>query len=187
MFFGMPQALFPAIAESMGGASVLGYLYAAPALGAFVATATSGWTNHVRRHGWAVLAAATVWGVGIIGLGLTSEPWLAILALAVAGGADAISGIFRQAIWNHTVPDPMRGRLASIEMISYSTGPALGNAESGLIAAAVGVPLSVISGGVLCVLGCVVSGLLLPAFRAYDAQQRMDEPPGQPIVMDAGA
>lgn len=186
MFFGMPQALFPAIAESMGGASVLGYLYAAPALGAFLATATSGWTSHVRRHGWAVLAAATVWGLGIIGLGVTSESWVAILMLAVAGGADAISGIFRQAIWNQTVPDAMRGRLASIEMLSYSTGPALGNAESGLIAAALGVPLSIISGGVLCVLGCAVSGLLLPGFRAYDAQQRVDEPPGQPMVMSAG-
>jgi MFS family permease len=145
MFFGMPQALFPAMAETMGGASVLGMLYSAPALGALAATATSGWTVHVRRHGLVAM-------------------------LAVAGGADAISGIFRQSIWNHVVPDALRGRLASIEMISYSSGPLLGNAESGLVAGLFSVPVSVVSGGVLCVIGCVLCAVLLPAFRAYDAR-----------------
>ncbi|MCA1646532.1 MAG: MFS transporter [Chloroflexi bacterium] len=170
MFFGMPQALFPAIAESMGGPTVLGLLYAAPALGALLATATSGWSAHVRRHGLAILVAATVWGLAIIGFGLATTPLVAVVLLAMAGGADAISGIFRQVIWNYTVPDALRGRLASIELVSYSTGPALGNAESGLIAGAFSIPVSVISGGVLCVLGCALCALLLPAFRAYDAE-----------------
>ncbi len=171
MFFGMPQALFPAIAESMGGPTVLGLLYSAPALGALLATATSGWTTHVQRHGLAVIVAASVWGLAIIGFGLAATPALAVALLAVAGGADAVSGIVRMVIWNHTVPDALRGRLASIEMVSVSTGPALGNAESGLIAGMFSVPASVISGGVLCVLGCAICALLLPAFRAYDATQ----------------
>jgi MFS family permease len=171
MFFGMPQALFPAIADSMGGASVLGLLYAAPALGAFITLATSGWTTRVRRHGLAVIIAASIWGLGIIGLGLSTEPWMAILALTLAGGADAVSGVFRVTIWNHTVPDALRGRLASIELVSYSSGPALGNTESGLIAGWFGVPVSIVSGGVLCVLGCLVCAVLLPAFRTYDAEQ----------------
>jgi MFS family permease len=170
MFFGMPQALFPAIADSMGGPTVLGLLYSAPALGALLATATSGWSSHVRRHGLAVIVAASGWGLAIICVGLASTPWLAVALLAVAGGADAVSGIFRQVIWNHTVPDALRGRLASIEMVSYMSGPALGNAESGLIAGMFSVPVSVISGGVLCVLGCAFCALLLPAFRAYDAE-----------------
>ena len=172
MFFGMPQALFPAIAETMGGPTVLGLLYSAPALGALLATATSGWSTHVHRPGLAVIVAATVWGLAIIGFGLASTPLAAVALLALAGGADALSGIFRQAIWNHTVPDALRGRLASIEMISYMSGPALGNTESGLIAGAFSVPVSVISGGVLCVLGCAVCAVLLPAFRAYDAESR---------------
>jgi MFS family permease len=169
MFFGMPQALFPAIAENMGGPAVLGLLYSAPALGALAATVTSGWTNHVRRHGLAVIVAATVWGIGIIGLGLATNPLLAVAALALAGGADAISGIFRQAVWNQVVPDALRGRLASIEMISYTSGPALGNSESGLIAGLFSVPVSVVSGGVLCVVGCLACALWLPAFRTYRA------------------
>jgi MFS family permease len=171
MFFGMPQALFPAIAESMGGASVLGLLYSAPAFGAFVAVATSGWTSHVRRHGLAVIVAATTWGLAIIAFGLASAPVFALPALAVAGGADAISGVFRMAIWNGTVPDALRGRLASIEMLSYSSGPLLGNTESGLVAGVFGVPVSIVSGGVLCVLGCVACAVALPAFRAYDARK----------------
>jgi MFS family permease len=170
MFFGMPQALFPAIAESMGGPTVLGLLYSAPALGAFLATATSGWTSGVRRHGLAIILSATVWGLAIIGFGLATTPVLAVAMLAVAGGGDAISGIFRGAMWNQVVPDALRGRLASIEMVSYSSGPALGNAESGLIAGMFSVPVSVVSGGVLCVLGCVACAVLLPAFRAYHAE-----------------
>jgi MFS family permease len=170
MFFGMPQALFPAMAETMGGASVLGLLYSAPALGALAATATSGWTGRVQRHGLAVILAATVWGLAIVGFGLAGGPIVAVAMLAVAGGADAISGIFRQSIWNHVVPDALRGRLASIEMISYSSGPLLGNAESGVVAGLFSVPVSVVSGGVLCVIGCVLCAVLLPAFRAYDAR-----------------
>ena len=182
MVFGMPEALFPAIADSMGGAGVLGLLYSAPALGALVASGTSGWTNHIRRQGLAVILAATVWGVAIIAFGLASTPLLALPMLAVAGGADAISGIFRMSIWNHTVPDELRGRLASIEMVSYTSGPALGNAESGLVAGLFSVPFSVVSGGVLCVLGCAACFVLLPSFRDYQTNAR-----AQPELVESKA
>src|SRR2546421_6512972 len=119
----------------------------------------------------AVTLAATVWGVAIIGFGLVSRLWLALLFLAVAGGADMISGIYRMTIWNQTIPDHLRGRLAGIEMISYMTGPYLGNAEAGLVASAFGLRASVVSGGVLCVLGSGVLALLLPAFVRYDGRE----------------
>src|SRR5262249_36320314 len=96
---------------------------------------------------------------------------LAVATLAIAGGADAGSGIFRQAIWKHTVPHAPRGRLASIELLSYSSGPLLGNAESGLVAGVVSVAVFVVSGGVLCVIGCLACGALLPAFRNYDSRR----------------
>jgi MFS family permease len=182
MVFGMPEALFPAIAESLGGPAVLGLLYSAPALGALVASGTSGWTSHIRRHGLAVIVAASVWGVAIIGFGLASTPLIALPMLAIAGAADAISGIFRMSIWNHTVPDELRGRLASIEMVSYTSGPALGNAESGLVAGLFSVPFSVISGGVLCVLGCAACFVLLPSFRDYRTNA-----PAQPELVESKA
>ena len=85
MFFGMPYALFPAIAERLGGGKVLGLLYAAPAFGAFLASATSGWTGRVHRHGRAIAIAAAFWGVAIIAFGFTTTLWPAFTCLALAG------------------------------------------------------------------------------------------------------
>ena len=171
MFFGMPQALFPAIAEHLGGPRTLGLLFAAPAVGSLIATATSGWTNRVHRHGLAIILAASAWGAAIIGFGLARTLWPALIFLALAGGADMISGIFRMVVWNQTIPDHLRGRLAGIELISYTSGPTLGNFEAGAVAAAFGVTASILSGGVLCVVGAVACALLLPHFRGYDARR----------------
>jgi MFS family permease len=168
MFFGMPNALFPAIAVSYGGADVLGLLYAAPAVGAFLATVTSGWAGRVHRHGLAVIWAAAIWGVAILGFGLVHQLWLALLFLGLAGGADMISGIFRSTIWNTTIPDHLRGRLAGIELISYSSGPTLGNVEAGAVASLTSTRMSVGIGGVLCIAGTALLAVALPEFRRYD-------------------
>ena len=171
MIFGMPMALFPAMSEKLGGPEVLGILYASPAVGAFIASVTSRWTRKVTRHGLAVTIAAAVWGVAIIIFGFTDSLLPASFFLALAGGADAVSGIFRSTMWNQTIPDNLRGRLAGIEMVSYMSGPMLGHLEAGLAAAAFGVRASVVSGGVLCVVGVIVCGILLPKFIAYDAEE----------------
>jgi MFS family permease len=172
MLFGMPMALFPAIAQNLGGASVLGLLYAAPAVGSFVFYATSGWAKRVHRHGMGVIVAAAVWGLAIIGFGVIPGLTAALAFLALAGAADAMSGLFRSVIWNQTIPDSLRGRLASIELLSYSIGPTLGNFEAGVVASAFSVRTSIISGGVLCVIGCVLCAVALPAFRGYDSRRR---------------
>jgi MFS family permease len=171
MVFGMPLALFPAISDRLGGASVLGLLYAAPAGGILVASLTSRWTPHVHRHGLAVMVSATVWGVAIIGFGFCATVWPALACLALAGGADAVSGIFRMTMWNQTIPGALRGRLASIEMVSYTSGPLLGHVEAGVVATAFGVSASVISGGALCVIGVLACGLWLPRFVRYDSRR----------------
>lgn len=168
-FFGMPNALFPALAAGYGGASVLGLLYSAPAVGALVASATSGWTQRVHRHGLAVLWAAGLWGAAILGFGASHQLWLALLLLALAGAADMVSGVFRSTIWNTTIPDHLRGRLAGIELVSYSTGPTLGNVEAGAVAQLTTPRLSVGLGGALCVLGTLALAAALPAFRSYSA------------------
>ena len=127
----MPFALFPAVAEHYGGAEVVGLLWAAPAVGAIVAMLTSGWSVRVHHNGRAIVFAAAGWGAFIALFGFADSLWLALLALAFAGAADAISGIFRGALWNETIPDRLRGRLAGLEMISWSSGPLLGNARAG--------------------------------------------------------
>ena len=138
MIFGMPLALFPALAGRLGGPRVLGMLYAAPAVGALVASLTARWTPRVSRHGLAVMLAATGWGIAIVAFGFCDTLWPALFFLALAGGADAISGIFRMTMWNQTIPDALRGRMAGIEMVSYLSGPLLGHVEAGAVAARVG-------------------------------------------------
>lgn len=170
MVFGIPLALFPALSETLGGPRALGFLYAAPAVGALLASLTSRWTSRVHRHGLAVLLAAIGWGLAIVGFGFCDRFLPAFVLLVLAGGADAVSGIFRMTLWNQTIPDALRGRLAGIEVLSYTSGPLLGNAEAGIVAAAFGVQASVVSGGALCVLGVLVCGALLPRFVAYDAR-----------------
>ncbi len=170
MVFGMPLALFPAISDRIEGTSVLGALYAAPAVGALAASLTSRWTPRVHRHGLAVMIAASVWGVAIVAFGFCRSLGPALAFLALAGGADAVSGMFRMTMWNQTIPDSLRGRLAGIEMVSYMSGPLLGHVEAGAVAALFGVQASVVSGGALCVLGVLVCGALLPRFVRYDAR-----------------
>jgi MFS family permease len=171
MFFGMPQALYPFLAFQLGGAKVLGLLYAAPAVGALLVTVGSGWTGRVHRHGLMVIMAAGVWGVGIIGVGLSHVLWLTLFCLVVAGAADMISGLFRMIIWSQTIPDHLRGRLAGVEMLSYSTGPQLGQIRSGAMAGTrLGVGGSIWVGGALCVVGTAVLAAVLPRFVRYDGE-----------------
>jgi MFS family permease len=177
MLFGMPIAVLPAFATQFGGPRVLGLLYAAPSLGGLVAAVLSGWTASVHRHGRAVCLSAMVWGAAIAGFGFAHQLWLALVLLVVAGAGDGVSGLFRQRMWTETIPDELRGRLAGIEMLSYSTGPLLGNVEAGGVASATSVRFSIASGGILCVAGTVVVAALLPAFLRYDARRQAPEPP----------
>jgi MFS family permease len=177
MLFGMPTAVLPAFAMRFGGPTVLGLLYAAPSLGALIAALTSGWTATVHRHGRAICLAAMVWGAAITGFGLAPWLWLALVLLVIAGAGDGVSGLFRARMWTETIPDGLRGRLAGIEMLSYSTGPLLGNVEAGGVASATSVRFSIASGGLLCVVGTVVIAGLLPTFFRYDARRQLEMAP----------
>ena len=167
MVFGMPTALFPAIALSFGGPKELGMLYAAPAVGALFISFFSGWTTAIKRHGMAIAVAATLWGISIICFGFAKQFIFAFFFMALAGAFDAVSGIFRTVMWNETIPKELRGRMAGIEMISYLSGPKLGDTEAGLVAAAFGITASIVSGGVLCVVGVTVCAYFLPKFWHY--------------------
>lgn len=167
MIFGMPTALFPAIALSFGGAKALGMLYAAPAVGALLMSAFSGWTRRVKRHGAAIAISAALWGVTIILFGLSTNLLIALFFLALSGAFDGLSGIFRGTMWNETIPNTLRGRMAGIEMISYLSGPKLGDTEAGLVAAAFGVTFTIVSGGALCIVSVIACCLFLPKFWHY--------------------
>lgn len=169
MFFAFPQALYPALALIYGDKYV-GFFPAAIAFGALAASLTSGWTKNIHRHGLFVIAAAVLWGFAIMLFGFADSLVPALLLLAAAGFFDMISGIFRGAIWNQTIPNYLRGRLASIEMMSYLTGPMLGSAKMGIVAERYGVKMALASGGALCVVAVVGSAVFLPKFARYDGR-----------------
>ena len=170
MFFAFPQALYPALAVIYGDKYV-GFFPAAIAIGALIASATSGWTKNVHRHGVMVIGSAVLWGVAIFFFGLVDSLVPALILLAAAGFFDMISGIFRGAIWNQTIPNYLRGRLASIEMMSYLTGPMLGSAKMGIVAESFSVKTAIVSGGVLCVASVLGSALFFPKFFSYDGRE----------------
>ncbi len=148
---------------------MVGLLWAAPAVGGIAAMLTSGWSARVHHNGRAITLAAAGWGVGIVGFGLAQSLWLALLMLVVAGAGDGVSGIFRGALWNETIPDRLRGRLAGVEMISWSSGPLLGNARAGASAGWFGLTGAVVTGGVIVVAGSAAIAALLPKFWNYDS------------------
>ncbi|HEX8303671.1 MAG TPA: MFS transporter [Jatrophihabitans sp.] len=168
----MPVALFPFFAAELGVPHAIGLLYAADSVGGLLAGAFSGWVRRVHRHGLAIIVAALCWGASMGLAGLMPNLGLALVFLACAGAADMVSGTFRGVIWDQTIPDELRGRLAGIELLSYSIGPTLGNARAGFMAVG-GVRFAIASGGLLCVLGVSAAAAALPRFRAYDS--RTDE------------
>ena len=170
MIFGFPVALFPAVAARFGGgATVLGLLFAAPAVGSFLATMVSGRAKHVRRQGRAIMVAVVVWGAAIVAFGLSDALWLSLAMLAVAGAGDMVSGIFRSTILQAAVEDRLRGRLDGIGMAVWATGPSVGNVESGVVATLTSVPFSIVSGGLLTIAGVGALRLFAPSFWRYDA------------------
>ena len=170
MFFAMPNALFPFWAAELKANWALGLFYAAGISGSIVITLTSGWTRNYRFHGRAVIWAAIGWGAAIALSGLTNSLILVLICLAVAGASDQVSALFRSVIWNQTIPDNLRGRLAGIELLSYSVGPLAGQMRAASMAAAFSLSISVTAGGIICVIVVSILAILMPEFRKYDAE-----------------
>lgn len=174
MVFGMPRSLFPVLALTQFGAGhdtqaeIVGILFSAVSVGALVGALTSGWVHRIERQGLAVIVAVAVWGCAIAAFGLVGDRLpVALVCLAVAGGADVVSAVFRSTILQDSVPDDLRGRLSGIHITVVAGGPRIGDAEAGFAAAAFGPTVSVVSGGVLCVVGVGALALLVPEFARY--------------------
>jgi MFS family permease len=169
MIFAFPNALFPFVAADLHAGWAVGLMFAAPSVGAIAVTATSGWMSRVRRHGLAIAVSAAVWGLLITGFGLAPDIAVALACLVLAGAADMTSGIFRATLWNQTIPDALRGRMAGVELLSYGIGPSVGQIRAGAVASVTSARFSLVSGGLLCVGAVGLVCLALPAFTAYRA------------------
>jgi MFS family permease len=179
MTFGMPRALFAvlSVSEFHAGAAGTGLLYAAVSAGATVAALTTGWLAHARRLGLIVIWAVVVWGAAIAVAGLAGSLWLAAVLLAIAGAADSVSAVCRSTINQTVTPDHLRGRMSAVFSLVVTSGPRLGDVESGAVAAAAGPRFSVVSGGVACVAGVGLILVAFPALLRYDAERALEGVP----------
>ena len=168
MFFAMPTALIPFWADQLGAPWALGLLYAAGTVGSIALTLTSGWTKNVRFYGRAIMWAAFGWGAAIALAGATQYLVLVLLFLALAGASDMVSALFRSAMWNQAIPDNLRGRLAGIELLSYSLGPLAGQMRAAGMAAAFTLTISVTAGGVICMICVALLAGFFPILRKFD-------------------
>jgi MFS family permease len=175
MTFGMPRALFPVLAVSVyhAGPEGTGLLFASVSAGATVAALTTAWLERARRLGLIVLWAVIVWGVAIALAGLAGTIVVAALLLAAAGAADSVSAVCRSTINQSVTPDALRGRMSSVFSLVVTSGPRLGDVESGAVAALAGVRFSVVSGGLACIAGAVAVVAAFPALIRYDAEREI--------------
>jgi MFS family permease len=170
MTLAMPMALYPFWADQLNAPWALGMFYSAITVGAVLVTVTSGWTTRYRFHGRAVILAAIGWGLAIAVAGLSTSLILVLLFLTIAGAFDMVSALFRANIWNQTIPDHFRGRLAGIELLSYSVGPLAGQLRAATIASATTLSFSVTSGGVLCAIVVAFLAFFFPKMWRYDVE-----------------
>ncbi len=179
MTFGMPRALFAVLALTVydAGASGTGLLYASVSAGATIAALSTGWAEHARWLGRIVIGAVLVWGFAIALAGLMPTIWLAALLLACAGAADSVSAVCRSIINQTVTPEALRGRMSAIFMLVVTSGPRLGDLESGIAASLTSAGVAVVSGGLVCIAGVFVVMAAFPALAAFDGRA---EPVGVP-------
>lgn len=174
MVLAFPHTVFPFLADELDAEWALGLMYAAGSVGSVLLSLTSGWTSRVRRHGLFVVYGAAGWGLAVAAAGWFSNVWLVLLCLAFAGAGDMLSGLGRSTIWNQTIPESLRGRLAGIEVLSYSVGPQLGQVRAGAMAGWTGTRPAIWGGGVACVVAVGALAAVLPKLITYDAETDED-------------
>ncbi len=170
MFLAMPMALFPFWADAIGAPYALGFFFTSITIGAVIVTLGSGWMRNYPHHGRAVVIGALGWGVAIVVAGSSDSLTVVIISLVIAGAFDQVSALFRGFIWNQSIPDELRGRLAGIEMLSYLLGPLGGQARAGGMAAMTSLRTSIVGGGLLCIGFVAVIASVMPKFRTYDVR-----------------
>ncbi len=176
MIFGFPRALFPQMAEQTfggapGGGLELGLLNIGMAIGSMIGGLTGGWIQRIHRQGVAIVAAIVLWGLSMVGLGLTNMLWLAVLFLAIGGWADLVSAVYRSTMLQVAVSDEMRGRMQGVFLVVVAGGPRIADLLHGLVAVWSSTAVAITGGGILVVIGVLAAAALRPALLRYDPRE----------------
>jgi MFS family permease len=169
-FFSSATALLPIFAQDIlqVGAEGYGWLYAAPAAGAVLTSIVMvGLIERIEHRGRVLLWAISAYGAATVLFGLSTWFWLAFFCLAVTGAADTVSMVLRNVIRQLGTPDHLRGRMTGINMVFFQGGPQLGELEAGIVAQWLGPPLSVVTGGLGCLVATAWIAARTPALRTY--------------------
>jgi len=169
-FFSSATALLPIFAQDIlkVGATGYGWLYAAPSVGAMLAGAVMVRVSQKIDHrGRVLLVAVAFYGLATVVFGFSRIFWVTFLCLAATGAADTVSMVLRNVVRQLATPDRMRGRMTSVNMIFFMGGPQLGELEAGLMAQAFSAPISVVTGGIGCLVATGVTAWRTPVLRGY--------------------
>jgi MFS family permease len=171
-FFASATALLPVFAADIlrVGARGFGILGAAPAVGAVIAGLVMARIGNIRREGAVIIGSITVYGIATVGFGLSRLFWLSVLMLSIVGAADTVSTVIRQTIRQLVTPNYLRGRMTSVNMIFFMGGPQLGELEAGALAALIGAPLAVATGGIGCLIAVAISMLWAKNLMRYEGK-----------------
>jgi predicted MFS family arabinose efflux permease len=185
MLFSSPRALFPALASGHygGGAHTAGFLYAAPGVGAILATVVGGLIARVNRQGVGITISIAIWAIAITAFGWSSSLWFGLLMLAVAGAADTVSAVYRATMLQVATPNSMQGRLQGVYSVVVTGGTRLGDVRAGAVATVVSPQVSLVAGGIACFVGLMLLVARVPAFLRYDA--RRVQPPDLDAPVEA--
>jgi len=185
-FFSSASQLLPIFAAKIlnVGPQGFGLLEAAPALGAVITSGVMSWVSRVGRPGAWILWSVAAYGLATVLFGLSTSFALSLICLGLTGVADTISMILRQLIRQLVTPDHIRGRMTSVNMIFFMGGPQLGEVEAGAMAALIGAPLSVVTGGLGCLLAVAVIAWKVPTLRRYDEEDLKRA--GEALALTAG-
>src|SRR6266849_4229823 len=171
-FFASANQLLPIFATDIlkVGARGYGFMAAAPAGGAIVTGLVMARVGTLKRRGVTVIVSVALYGAATIAFGLSRVFWFSLLMLALIGAADTVSTILRHTIRQLATPNKLRGRMTSVNMIFFMGGPQLGEVEAGTVAALLGAPLSVLTGGVACLIAAVIAFVTAKNLRRYKQQ-----------------
>ena len=175
-FFASATALLPIFAAEIlsVGARGLGFLAAAPGAGSIITGLLMARLGVNRKQGKIVLGSVLIYGAATVAFGLSRWFWLSLLMLAVTGAADTVSTVLRQTIRQLVTPDHLRGRMTSVNMIFFMGGPQLGEMEAGVVAHLIGATLSVVTGGVGCLLAVASASLWAKELWRYEGHTSRD-------------
>ncbi len=176
-FFASANQLLPIFAKDilLVGARGLGFLVAAPAIGAVIAGLMMARMGKLKRQGKTVILSVAIFGAATIAFGVSRVFWFSLLMLAITGAADTISTILRQTIRQLATPNHLRGRMTSVNMIFFMGGPQLGEVEAGAVASLIGAPLSVVTGGLGCLIAAAISLIAAKNLRHYDGDEGSED------------